>query len=108
MRRVATAYGDPHVPLAITEIGWASGGALTHALVRTPEGQAAMLRRSFAYLQRSRRRWTLSTVSWYSWRDTPETVEKVCDFCKHSGLFTLRGKPKPSWRAFRSFSAAGP
>ena len=106
MRRVASASGDPRVPLAITELGWASAGARTHALVRTPEGQAAMLRRSFTYLRRSQSRWRLSGVSWYSWRDTAQTVETVCDFCKHSGLFTLRGKPKPAWTAFRRFSAA--
>ncbi len=105
MRRVASASADPLAPLAITELGWASAGARTHALVRTPEGQASMLRRAFAYLRRTRSRWRLRTVSWFSWRDTAQSVEAVCDFCKHSGLFTLRGKPKPAWTAFRHFSA---
>jgi len=47
----------------------------------------------------------LSAVDWYSWRDTPATVEALCDFCRHSGLFGVAGAPKPAWSAFRRLAA---
>lgn len=106
VRRVMAANGDGGKSLEITELGWASGGDRGHALVRTPRGQATILTRSFDYLRRTRKRWRLDGVSWYSWRDTAATVEPLCDFCPHSGLFTYGGNAKPAWAAYRS--AAGP
>jgi hypothetical protein len=104
MRGVMAAAGDGRTPLAITEMGWASGGAHGHSLVRSERGQARMLERSFSYLRDRRAHWRLSGVSWYAWQDTATTVEPVCDFCPHSGLFRLDGTPKPAWNAFRRFS----
>lgn len=104
MRGVMAAAGDARTPLAITEMGWASGGARGHSLIRTQRGQARMLARSFAYLRSRRRHWRLSGASWYAWQDTATTVEPVCDFCPHSGLFRLDGEPKPAWTVFRRFA----
>jgi hypothetical protein len=100
MREIMRAAGDPRTPLAITEIGWASGGDPRAPLVVGEAGQARLLRRSFAYLERHAREWRISDVQWYAWQDSL-AVESFCSFCQHAGLFTRAGKPKPAWRAFQ-------
>ena len=69
-------------------------------LVVGEEGQARLLRRSFAYLEGHRREWLISDVQWYAWQDSL-AVEAFCSFCEHAGLFDLDGEAKPAWRAFQ-------
>jgi polysaccharide biosynthesis protein PslG len=100
IRETLREAGDGRTPLAITEIGWASDGNPKAPLVVGEARQARLLRRSFAYLAAHRRRWRISDVQWYAWRDS-RAVEAFCSFCEHAGLFDLGGAPKPSWAAFR-------
>ena len=100
MREVMLAGGDRRTPLAITEIGWASEGDPRAPLVAGEAGQARLLRRSFAYLERHASDWLISDVQWYAWQDNLE-VEAFCSFCAHAGLFDLEGRAKPAWAAFR-------
>ena len=103
IRRVIVAAGDAETEIAVTELGWASAGPRGPGVVGR-RGQARMLRHAFELLEAKRRRWRVARVSWYSWRDTGESVEEGCTFCKHSGLFTRAGEAKPAWDAFRRFS----
>jgi hypothetical protein len=93
---------DGRTPLAITELGVASGGPAS-SMVKTPAGQAAFLRRAYGLLLRRQRRWRIAGVDWYSWQDGPE--DPHCVFCQHAGLFDLEGDAKPAWRAFRRLSS---
>ena len=106
VRDIMRAFGDRRTPLAITELGWASGGPRSHALVKGPRGQARMLRRSFSSLRRKRRAWSLDRVNWFAWEDATGSVESICDFCRFAGLFTSNGRAKPAWRAFRRVARA--
>jgi hypothetical protein len=103
IRRIIVRAGDLSTPIAVTELGWASAGPRGPAVLGL-RGQARMLRRAFGLLARGRGRWRIRRVSWYSWRDTEQSVEEGCRFCQHSGLFTRAGKAKPAWAAFRRFS----
>ena len=97
VRRIMRSQGDATTPLAITEVGWASGGDPS-PLVVSPSRQARLLTRAFDLLAAPRFR--ILEIDWYSFRDTLET-EPACSFCAQTGLFAFDGRPKPAWRAFR-------
>lgn len=103
IRNVMRAAGDRTTPLAVTEFGVASDGLARSPMVKSAPGQAAFLRRAFAFLIDHRRRWRLSGVAWYSWQDGPN--DRHCVFCQYAGLFDITGEPKPSWWAFRRASS---
>lgn len=98
-RKIATKR-DPGVDLWITEIGWASGGDSAWSLVKTPDGQARMLRRVFRRLIARADRWNLRGAYWYAWRDTP-SGQAVCGWCGEAGLRDTSGAPKPAYDALR-------
>ncbi len=96
------AAGDDDASLWITEIGWASSGPDV-PLNRGPEGQAQSLTAAFESFLELRDAWNIEAVTWFSWRDSSETI---CDWCGGSGLFpehTLE-EPKPAWEAFTAFT----
>ncbi len=104
IRRVMARANDARTPLAITELGWASGGPPGAPLVTTPRGQARRLKGAFKSLSRHQKDWRLSGVSWFAWQDIRKNPDKGCIFCRHAGLFTVDGDAKPAWRAFKRFS----
>ena len=69
-RQAAEQAGDGGVGLWVTELGWASDGKPSENLVKTPEGQAMALERSFGTLIDRREQYHLRGIYWYSWRDT--------------------------------------
>jgi len=97
-RLIMRLGGEPQAPLALTEIGWASGGSPA-PLVVGPHGQAGMLRSAFSAVF-AKRKWRISDLMWYAWQDSLK-VETSCSFCKRAGLLDRRGRAKPAWRAFR-------
>jgi hypothetical protein len=103
MRLAARQAGDVRTPLEITELSWGSGGPRGYPLVRSPKGQARMLRKGFRTLHRGRHRWRIRGVDWFSWEDGA-TADTACLWCEHAGLFTLDRRPKPAWRAFKRFT----
>jgi polysaccharide biosynthesis protein PslG len=105
VRRVMDRAGDSRTKLEITELGWASSGPRHHPAVKGRRGQARILGAAFRLLARKRRDWRLSGAQWFAWQDA-RRVEPSCHFCRGAGLFTIGRRPKPSWRAFKSASAA--
>jgi hypothetical protein len=103
-RREATRANDGSVELWITELGWGSGSG-GHPLERGQKGQSQLLTKAFDLLGRRRERWNIGGVIWFTWQDRRD--KQVCRFCRHAGLFTPGGKPKPAWTAFRYATGAG-
>ncbi len=95
-----TAVHDPEVDLWITEIGWASAGPQKWSLVKTIDGQARLLRRSFTRLISRADDWNLRGLYWYAWRDT-DVGKAVCGWCARAGLRDRQGRPKPAFHELR-------
>lgn len=98
-RAVMAAAGDRRKPLLVTEIGVASGSDSATAMDRGEAGQAAYLEQAFGLLARERR-WRVAGAYWYAWADK-RGDDPACVFCNFTGLFDLRGEPKPAWRALQ-------
>jgi hypothetical protein len=93
-RKILSRFGDGGKSLWITEIGWATGGQKT-ALTVSRKTQARYLRQSYRMLAAKRGALKIAGVVWYSFMDVPGKI-----WVGHTGLFTIGGNPKPSWRAF--------
>jgi len=91
--------------LWITEMGWGSAPPEKgKPLLKGAKGQKRLLKKSFKMLLHKRKRLHISRVYWFLWRDADPNVKTNCTFCKSSGLFRYDFSPKPSWKAFRSFT----
>lgn len=86
--------------LMIAEIGWASGGPRRHPATTTKKLQAKRLTQAYRMFERKRKRWKISSVNWYAWRDLPPEIDG-CVFCGDAGLFNFKGRAKPAWDSFR-------
>jgi hypothetical protein len=93
-RNVMDRFGDSAMPIWVTEIGWASGGAPSGVTVG-PERQAQYLTEAFNLLADNRDRLKIAGVVWYSLNDQPGPI-----WVGHCGLFNLDGTAKPAWNAF--------
>ncbi len=93
---------DGKTPFWITEIGWGSIRVKDKPLTVGPKRQARFLRRSFDYIIGHRRRFHITRVYWYNWRDTGHSG--ACETCYAFGLRHANLAPKLSWRAYESFS----
>jgi hypothetical protein len=106
LKQVQTAHRivakrDPGADLWVTELGWASAGDRhTWGLIKSPRGQARMLRRVFGRLKRHAGAFDLRGAYWYAWRDTaPDRA--ACGWCPAAGLRDVAGDPKPAYGAMR-------
>ena len=102
LRRVLRDFGIRRMPLWVTEMGWGSDW-LESRWERGWRGQARELHVAMRHLTNNRRRWKVRRVYWYSWIDAP-----VCQFCDSAGLFTAKGRAKPSWYAFNTWTGGDP
>jgi hypothetical protein len=84
--------------LWVTEIGWASGGRRSQALVKDKRKQARLLSRTFGRFADKHERWNLGGAFWYAWRDS-ERGGAVCAWCPRAGLISRSGTEKPAYRA---------
>ncbi|MFI5121569.1 MAG: beta-galactosidase [Vicinamibacteria bacterium] len=101
-RAVAAAHGDD-AGLWVTELGWASAGKRRWGLVKSPDGQARMLRLTFARLLDHAAQWDVRAAYWYAWRDT-ERGQSVCGWCPWSGLIDRAGRKKPAYWELRALA----
>jgi hypothetical protein len=101
-RRITERFGDPDVPIWITEVGWASRG-VPPGLVVGPTGQANYLTQTFELAGAQRERLGIAGVIWYSLKDTPGPI-----WVGHCGLFSLDGSAKPAWDAFAALTHSSP
>jgi hypothetical protein len=99
VRDVMRRAHDGRTPLQITELGVASASVFPNPFDKGPQGQALFLRRSFRLLLGNRRRWRLSGVDWFTWKDSP-AADPHCVFCQYGGLFDTGGAAKPAWYEF--------
>jgi hypothetical protein len=90
-------------PIYITEIGWGSDRG-SGPLYKGLRGQAKMLRASFRFSLKNRRRFRIAGVDWFSWRDIPANMSGNCLLCTSFGLLRLDHSPKPSLAAFTGFT----
>lgn len=100
VRRVMVEAGDGDTSLQLTELGVASDGVLPNSFDKGPMGQAEFLREAYRLVLHNQRRWHVSGLDWFTWRDAP-SLDPHCVFCEYGGLLTSDGAPKPAWRAFR-------
>jgi hypothetical protein len=100
VRRVMVEAGDGGTELQLTELGVASDGVFPNSFDKGPMGQAEFLREAYRLVLRNRRRWHLSGLDWFTWRDAASS-DPHCVFCQYGGLLAGEGAPKPAWWAFR-------
>lgn len=102
-RQVMKEHKDRR-PIAVTELGWSSGAPGGGTLFKGLDGQAQLLRGSFAAVLKARKRDGIDSLFWFSWRDpTPGTIG-ACGFCGGTGLLSNNYDSKPSLGAFTSFT----
>ena len=99
VRNLANGNGDT-VPLRVTELGWATGGPPSPFRV-SYEGQADLIKRTWATLVKYRALLALRGLIYFSWRDIPPYLAPFQDyFGLHTGLLELDGRTKPGLFAF--------
>ena len=98
-RAIASAHGDD-AGIWVTEVGWASAGKRRWGLVKSPSGQARLLRLTYTRLLDVGERWGVRAVYWYAWRDT-ERGQSGCGWCPWSGLLDRAGRKKPAYWELR-------
>jgi hypothetical protein len=101
---------DRSTPVWITELGWGSSGTEGHPLIKSLDGQAEMLRKSFDLLLDRRGKWRIRRVLWFAWRDPAtdeDVVGVVCHWCGSAGLYDADLEPKPALGEYRKFTGAG-
>jgi hypothetical protein len=103
IRGVMRRHGDGHTDLWITELGWGSHPPDRFGLNKGLKGQKRMLQRSFRLIIHHRRAWQVKRLVWFDFRDPPAS-HGGCSFCNSAGLLRHSGRPKPAWRAFKSFT----
>jgi hypothetical protein len=101
IRRLMNRRGDRRGSIWITELGWGDRGA-KHRFIVGPQGQASRIRKSFAVIDKLRRRLRLRGVVYYSWRDSQPYPPNYDDMWGlHTGLLDTNGAAKPALDAFR-------
>jgi hypothetical protein len=101
-RSIMRRHGDARKPIWVTEMGWATGGAVTRrtgAFKTTPDGQAKKLTKVMHAFRKARKRYRIGLVVWFSWRDRLPISGERDWWGLHTGLFDIAGNPKLSWLA---------
>lgn len=104
-RREMARYGDPRMPVWITELSWpATKGTHRRTGFETSNaGQAKRLRRALRLLAAERRRLRIRRVYWYTWL----SAERGENAFGWSGLRRLRDGKRVSAPALRAFVRTG-
>lgn len=97
-------YRHDRAPIWVNELGWSSGHYRGNRLQVGAARQAQLLRRSFKYIARHRRRLGVRRLLWFDWRDPRNSGIPACQSCQDFGLHRHNRKAKPAWRAFRAFA----
>ena len=102
-RAVMKDHNDASTPLWITELAWGSApadGGLNKGLT----GQAQMLTDAFNMIKNNRTAWNIQRLFWYHLRDPVDSIA-TCTFCDTAGLIKPDDTLKPSYNAYKAFSA---
>jgi len=98
-RELTRRFGDGHVPIWLTELGWASGGPPS-AFTVGADGQASRVERVLLELAAQRRSLGVRGVVYYDWQDGRPYAGGGDFFGLHTGLLALDGKRKPAYAAW--------
>lgn len=109
IRRVMKRNGDGRSGTWITEMGWGSDSANSNSsLVKSPRGQARLLKESVELMAKKRRSWRLKGMIWYSTSDPVDVPPHCQNLCASSGLMESDGTAKPAWRTFTDLTGGKP
>lgn len=101
-RRLMNRRGGRRDAIWITELGWATSGPRSRFNVGA-SGQARLIRSSYRFIRRNRRRLKLRGVVYFSWRDAAPYPPLFQDLWGlHSGLLNRDGSRKPGFSVFSS------
>jgi hypothetical protein len=103
-RTVMNNRNDRTTPLWLTELAWGSAPPDRFGINKGLEGQRTALRGTFNLVLDNRKAWNVQRLFWYRWRDPADPVA-TCSFCGSAGLLKPGRVRKPSYDAFRSFTA---
>ena len=103
-RNVMKNRNDQTTPLWLTELAWGSAPPDNFGINKGLEGQRTYLRGTFNLVLANRKGWNVQRLFWYRWRD-PNNPQASCSFCGSAGFLKPNKQRKPSWTAFRSFTA---
>jgi Glycosyl hydrolase catalytic core len=104
-RRALKRGGAKKKGLWLTEVGWGSATD-RFPLTKGRKGQAKMLRKSFKFTVKKRKKMNIQRVFWFFWRDPAPAAGRrpPCTFCFSSGLLTHNGHHKPAYKAFKHYA----
>jgi polysaccharide biosynthesis protein PslG len=100
IRALMRKFGDRRAGIWVTEVGWGTGGPKNRFNIGATR-QAREIAKLLRGLYRARHKYRVHGVVYYGWRDKPPYPPAFKDMWGlHTGLFTLKGTPKPGYRAF--------
>lgn len=104
-RAVMNKKGDKRTPLWLTEVGWGTDKSSRY-FSAGKKGQATRLKNTYSLVNRTRRRYNVAMVVWFSLQHTyePANLGPRNRWQFHTGLFDLNGRANPSWKAIVRFS----
>jgi polysaccharide biosynthesis protein PslG len=105
-RALRASPGGSTKSLFITEFAWATGGNAGISVSRAT--QAARLRSAYRQLIERRESYRLEGAYWFTYRDRQPKPHLYNWWGWYSGLFDLRGRPKPSWTEFVRVAGGAP
>lgn len=107
---ISSAEGPPWPRVArgrttiyLTELGWGSGSGPSN-LYKGLAGQATLLKASFAFALKNKKRYRIGGIDWFSWRDEPAGTGGNCVLCESFGLLGADGSSKPAFGAYVGFT----
>jgi hypothetical protein len=105
-RKVMKEHKDSKTPMELTEIGWSSatGDVSGRGLAKGIAGQASLLTSAFKFIVKNQKRFKISGVEWFSWRDIAVGEAGNCFLCESFGLLNADYSAKPSLSAFVGFT----
>jgi len=104
-RAIMRRNGDARTPLWVTEVGWATAGRSPFTTSRA--GQEARTASTLRALIGVRRRHRIKAVIWFAYQDRALRSGERDWWAIHTGLFDVRGNPKPAWSAYRQIATRG-
>jgi polysaccharide biosynthesis protein PslG len=111
-RRIMRRHGDAATPIWVTAFGWVTGGAgFRYTVLRTtPRQQARKLTKTYRLLSRNAGRLGIASALWFTYTDSHRLrrTTRRDYITDRMGLFTLKGRPKPSWFAFARAAGGTP
>jgi hypothetical protein len=105
VRDILDQNGDQAVPIWATELGWATQGPRAPYQVGT-RAQALLMTRTLTMLVAEHERLNLRGVVYYAWQDAGVYAGGTDFWGLHTGLHTIKGKAKPSLKAFTQTARA--